>query len=210
MFDIIEPGEFANPEGRYVCVDTIGMDYESAVDATPRWYGVSFGNGNDGVSHMWPGFYLKTCEPYVLAVAAMLSHFKAGEGIAWAVENLNVDGEPEYGISATLFNPPDDREDYDRELEAAHEAVTDAENELADLAGSDDEEAREQAEENLEAAQNALTELEDADPVAWSDTNGAWMICEVFQVDEPDYSRLVYDSLRETFSTDLIEIARGI
>lgn len=210
MYDLIEPGGLMNPEGRYMCIDTIGMDYESAVEATPRWYGVSFGNGNDGVSHMWPNFYVKTCEPWTLAAAAMLSDFKPGEGVAWCAENVQIDGEAEYGISATLYDPPDDREDYERDLEAAQESVTDARHAANEAADTGDDDDMMRAEKNLEEATDALETLEEQDPGYWSESNGAWMICEVFQVDEPNYRKPVYDSLREAFSADLIEMAREV
>ena len=84
-----------------------------ADDATPRLYGVSTGNGNDGVSHMYPSYYVRTVDPWTLARAAMLSEFKEGEGQAWALEAMSVDGEAEYGISATIYDPPDDGDDRD-------------------------------------------------------------------------------------------------
>lgn len=213
MYEIIEPGGLMHPEGRYVCVDTIGLDYESAVEAMPHWYGVSFGNGNDGVSHMWPNFYVKTCEPWTLAAAAMLSDFKPDEEVAWASENMQVDGEAEFGISATLYDPPDDREDYERELEAAQEAVTDAENALALMRTPLDDDADPtygEAESDLEQLREALETLEEQDPGYWSESNGAWMICEVFPVDAPEYRKPVYDSLREAFTADLIELAHEV
>ncbi len=210
MYDIIEPGGLMNPQGRYVCVDTMGLDYESAVEAMPHWYGVSFGNGNDGVSHMYPNFFVRTCEPYTLAAAAMLSDFKPSEGVAWASENMEVDGDAEYGISATLYDPPDDGKDYEAELEAAQEAVDDAHYALQEAIDAEDQEAEDAAQTQLEEARDALTTLEDSDPGSWSEFNGAWMICEVFRVDEPDGRRSAYDSLSEAFSAELIEMAREV
>lgn len=171
----------------------IGMDYESAVEAMPHWYGVSFGNGNDGVSHFYPNFYVRTCEPYTLAAAAMLSDFKPSEGQAWCAENLEIDGEADYTISATLFDPPDDRKDYESDLAEAQTAIDGAE-----------------TDEELEKAEADLQELEDSDSGYWSESNGAWMICEVFRVDEPDERRSAYDSLREAFSDNLIALAREV
>lgn len=205
MYELIE-SRWGNDY--HVSIDTIGMDYDSAVEAMPRWYGVSFGNGNDGVSHAWPNFYVRTCEPFVLVAAALLSDFTPGEGITWAFANMEVDGEADYTVSATIFDPPDDRDDYGRELEAAQEAETDAENALADLAGSDDDNAREQAEQELAEATQARETLEENDPGYWSEANGAWMICEVFPVDEPDTRKPIYNGLSETFSAEIIELAR--
>ncbi len=84
-----------------------------ADDAAPRLYGVSTGNGNDGVSHTYPSYYVRTVDPWTLARAAMLSEFKEGEGQAWAQRAMDVDGGAEYGISATIYDPPDDGGDRD-------------------------------------------------------------------------------------------------
>jgi hypothetical protein len=84
-----------------------GLDYESARDATPEWFGVSSGNGNDGVSHHYPDYYVRTADPYRLAELAMVDSFKAGEGMAWAKAALFVDGERDYTISATILEDED-------------------------------------------------------------------------------------------------------
>ena len=52
--------------------DWMGLDYESARDATPVWYGVSSGNGNNGVSHLYPDYYVRTADPFRLAELASL------------------------------------------------------------------------------------------------------------------------------------------
>ena len=88
------------------------LDYESARDATPVWYGVSSGNGNDGVSHHYPDYYVRTADPYRLAELAMVDTFKAGEGMAWAREAVGVDGERDYTISATIYEGPDGETEF--------------------------------------------------------------------------------------------------
>jgi hypothetical protein len=80
-----------------------------------RIYGVSSGNGNNGVSHMFADYYVKTNNPWYLARLAILSEFKPGEGQAWAQENVVIDGESAYTISATIYDPP--REDTEEESE---------------------------------------------------------------------------------------------
>lgn len=156
-------------------VEWEGLDYESAKNAIPRWYGVSFGNGNDGVSHMYTDYYVRTCEPFRLAELAMLGEFKPGEGQAWAQEVMELGGEADYGISATILNPPDDGENRD------HSQCEDGE----DCEGC---------------------EMCDLDSL-WSDVNGAWMICEVFPVDESDMrDARQYDSLQEAFTADLLAL----
>jgi hypothetical protein len=151
--------------GLHEMPDLAGLDYESAVDAMPRLYGVSFGDGNDGVSQMYPRYYVRTCEPYVLAAAATLSQFTAGAGHAWAAYNMTVDGEADYTISATILDPPDD--------------------EMPDDSDSEERES-------------------------WSQVNGAWLICEVFQDDEPRGDRMEYTSLSDCFTADLIDMARKV
>lgn len=86
-----------------------GLDLGSADDATPRLYGVSFGNGNDGVSHTYPSYYVRTCEPFALAAAALLSEFKP-KYRPMVAEAMEVDGEADYTIYATLYNPLDDED----------------------------------------------------------------------------------------------------
>lgn len=95
--------------------ETYGLDYESARNATPRWFAVSFGNGNNGVSHGWPNYYCRCTseQAFDLATAAMLSEFKEGAGQAWAAENCEVDGEADYTITAMILDPPADDDDSD-------------------------------------------------------------------------------------------------
>lgn len=202
MYEIIET-RFGHDSRR--TIDTDGMDYDTAVEAMPRLYGVSFGNGNDGVSHLYPNFYVRTCEPYVLAAAAMLSDFKPGEGHDWCIANVEIDGEADYTIIATLYNPTDDREDYEEELKAAQEDLDEAQS-VCDEAGDDDEAAQ----HALEQAEKTLEELTENDPGSWSASNGAWMICEVFPVDDDNWRRPVYTSLADAFTANLIEMAREV
>jgi len=75
---------------------------------TPRWYGVSSGNGNDGVSQMFPDYYVFTSDPWELARLAVVSTFKDGAGKAWCERHLEIDGEADYTIRATIDAPPCD------------------------------------------------------------------------------------------------------
>lgn len=90
--------------------ETHGLDYESARDATPRWFGVSFGNGNDGVSHTFPRYFCRCTadQAYTLAKAALVATLFNPPDYRWAIENCEVDGEAEYTITATIYDPPDD------------------------------------------------------------------------------------------------------
>jgi hypothetical protein len=69
-----------------------------------KWYAVSSGNGNDGVSHMFPDYYVKTSEPWNLARAAMIASWVDRQ---WAAENCEVDGEEDYTITATVYEGPE-------------------------------------------------------------------------------------------------------
>lgn len=72
----------------------------------PRIYGVSFGNGNDGVSQMFADYYVRVDDPWTLARAAMLGQFKPGEGHAWANRHIEIEGDAEHTIYATIDAPP--------------------------------------------------------------------------------------------------------
>ena len=69
-------------------------------------YGVSYGDGNNGVSQMFPSFYVITDKPWTLAKLAQVSTFKPGAGKTWCLRNLDIDGEVDNTFSATLYNPP--------------------------------------------------------------------------------------------------------
>jgi hypothetical protein len=86
-------------------------DLLSKMPDEPRWYGVSFGNGNDGVSQSWPSFAVCTNEPYVLARLCLLGQFSY-QRKPWANENMEVDGEADYTISATLSEGPNGETEF--------------------------------------------------------------------------------------------------
>ena len=120
-------------------------------------YGVSSGNGNDGVSHMFADYYVKTDDPWRLARLALVSSFK-DEWKERALNAAEVDGESEYTISAMILDP--------------------------------------------------LDEVYDEESGSWSESNGAWLIVEVFPDDEPREGTRVYDSLDAAFeSADLALVA---
>ena len=74
-----------------------------------RLYGVSSGNGNDGVSHIFADYYVRTNEPYRLAKLALVGQFHPS---VWdlVLGDADVDGEPDYTIQACLLNPLDDED----------------------------------------------------------------------------------------------------
>ena len=78
-----------------------------------KWlYGVSHGNGNDGVSHMYANYYVMTDQPYRLAELACLGEMKES---AWDLvqPEIWVDGEADYTISATVLDPPGEEGEMD-------------------------------------------------------------------------------------------------
>lgn len=71
-----------------------------------RWYGVSTGDGNNGVSHLWPSYMVKTDDPWKLAELAAAHEFRDGAGKAWAARHVEIDGEEDFCISAVFYDPP--------------------------------------------------------------------------------------------------------
>ena len=70
-------------------------------------YGVSSGDGNNGVSHMFADYYVTTDDPWRLAHLAAITMFEPGYQL-WAKDNVEVDGEAKYTISACFYSLPDD------------------------------------------------------------------------------------------------------
>lgn len=87
--------------------DESGADVKPAPKPEPerKWYGVSLGDGNNGVSHTHPDYFVKTADPWVLARAAMLAAVSP-KLVAWADEAMDLDGDAEYGITVTLYEGP--------------------------------------------------------------------------------------------------------
>lgn len=76
-----------------------------------RTYGVSYGNGNDGVSHLYPAFYCRTDRPYDLARLALITLVSDVYQV-WAKDSLGIDGEADYTISAMLREGPDGETEF--------------------------------------------------------------------------------------------------
>ena len=75
-----------------------------------KLYGVSTGDGNNGVSHMFPDYYVRTDDPWLLARAAAYGCWKQGDW-GWLSSSMEVDGEAEYTISAFTLDEPDTEHD---------------------------------------------------------------------------------------------------
>lgn len=78
-----------------------------------RWYGVSTGNGNDGVSQLYPSYAVLTDDPWTLARGAMIASFQPCS--AWrrlAINDAYVDGDADYAVSATLFQGPNGETEF--------------------------------------------------------------------------------------------------
>lgn len=69
-------------------------------------YGISYGNGNDGVSHLYPRLTVDAPEgsEYMLARAAMLSGGSASRAFLRA--HTHVDEMGENGAQACVYDPP--------------------------------------------------------------------------------------------------------
>lgn len=179
--------------------ETYGLDLESARDATPRWFAVSFGNGNDGVSHTFPDYYVRTCEPFHLAAVAMLANFNnaSPEDKARIIDATQIDGESDYTISACVYNPedveaPDESEpDYESIAVAAGFDVIEhvdskfvyvKRGELGDSEDYDSEDAAWQA-----ACEDNDLIPDPEDEGSYCDANGCWIQCDVFPVDSDSF-----------------------
>lgn len=186
-----------------------GLDYNSADEATPRLYGVSFGNGNDGVSHMFADYYVKTCDPWALARMATLGAFKP-EFQPAANEAMEIDGEAEYTISSVIYNPEDvDPSEAPDPTYYLHYTCPDC-GETWELDESD--ESDEQADcphcdaRDIGPDESSENEIDDM----YCNVNGAWFICDVFREDDPREGRPIYDSLEACFGTESSEYKLGI
>jgi hypothetical protein len=54
----------------------------------------------------------------------MLSEFSDGQGKAWAMDNIDIDGEADYTISAMVLNPPDDETESDDDCDSDDDCGT--------------------------------------------------------------------------------------
>lgn len=73
---------------------------EQAMAPLPRWYGVSTGNGNDGVCHTFPSYYVFTDDPWALAERAAQSDMNKE-----FYDYIEIDGEADFTISASVYSP---------------------------------------------------------------------------------------------------------
>lgn len=160
-----------------------------------RLYGVSSGNGNDGVSHMFADYYVKTDKPWLLAQAAILSEFKPGKGQAWALDNAEIDGEAEYTISAMILDPPND-ESEDGEYATVYVCSE------CDAEGDDSQPCESCGENHWQ--EKEYSDYEDGRN--WSESNGAWLIVEVFPMDGPNHDAPTYESLADCFSAEVLAL----
>ena len=112
-----------------------------------QWYGVSYGNGNDGVSHFSPNILVYTDDPWTLARAAMIFEWKDK---VWANENVDLDHNGDEMVSATIYEGPDGETEF----------------------------------------------------------GAAYMIVEVFAVNESEYNCTKYDSIYEAFDDETVKLVQ--
>ena len=79
-----------------------------------KLYGVSTGDGNNGVSHMFADYYVQTDNPWRLARLALVASFN-DEWKARALDAADIDGESEYTIRAVILDPLDEESYEDEE-----------------------------------------------------------------------------------------------
>jgi hypothetical protein len=126
-------GEQKKTEEKCLTLLTHWFINEYMNDNKSRYYGVSYGNGNDGVSQLVPAYVVKTNEPYKLARLAMLSEFKP-EFVEWAKDRMEIDGEEEYTIYATIYESYDEEKEREKEQEEAEERGEEYEDDGCDSA----------------------------------------------------------------------------
>lgn len=179
--------------------------YDSAREATPRWFAVSFGNGNDGVSHMFPDYYVRTNDPFHLAAVAMLANFNnAGpEDKARIIDATEVYGEADYTITATIYNPedvePEDESTPDYESIATANGFAVVEHvdskfvyvKVGVLGDSDDYDSEDAAFEACCEDHDLISDSDDGG--SYCNANGCWIQCDVFAVDEMPGCMLITD-----------------
>lgn len=161
----------------------------TTAESKVRLYGVSTGDGNNGVSHMFADYYVITGDPWRLALAATLAEFKSGFGKAWALRNVDIDGDSEYGISACLYNPPcEDSEDGEYPDHCpAYDALG-----LMEYNGHDCDESPDDCEDGRN----------------YSDGNGAWFLLDVFPAEDLDTrNRPVYDSIEDALDKESFDMS---
>ncbi len=76
---------------------------DSTQPAPFHFYGVSHGNGNDGVSQLHPDYVVATDQPWRLARLALANAFRDPQ---WALDNAQIDGEEDHTISAVIHEGP--------------------------------------------------------------------------------------------------------
>jgi hypothetical protein len=144
---------------------------------TTKYYGVSSGNGNDGVSQLFPDYIVKTNDPFRLAELAIVSTYKP-KYQQWAKDHADVDGEADYVIFATIY------ESYGTMMER---------NEMQDRLDAMDE-------NDPEAA--AL-----ADEIEHFGCDYAEQIIEVFAWEGDDFKdRPVFESLEDAFAESELKL----
>jgi hypothetical protein len=83
-------------------------DYPVREHLGHRWFFYRFGDGNEG---NYPRFYVRvmndTC-PYRYLAACVANRYIVGSRTRrYIVKNMQTDGEPDYGIHATVYDGPD-------------------------------------------------------------------------------------------------------
>lgn len=73
-------------------------------------YGVSTGNGNDGVSHIYASYYVRTNDPWELAKRAVIDHFSNTKR-HWVEDVVEIEGGDEQ-VSATIYEGPEGETEF--------------------------------------------------------------------------------------------------
>lgn len=152
----------------------------------PRLYGVSIGDGNNGVSHTFADYYVRTADPDLLVVAAAYDEYKPK---AWDFldSELEIAEEAEYTRTVWLYDEPD----FELLPATCPSCMGSGFNVYDD------------AEPCPECEGSGVVPDED------DEIRPAAFILEVFPEDNPRESRPIYDSIEDALSAEAIARAKA-
>lgn len=160
-----------------------------------KLHGVSIGNGNDGVSHLFPNYYVMTDDPYSLARLAIIHDINPGAQ-KWAAEVVEVEGEADYTVSAVIYDPP-----YDKPEVRNYYDCGCCGHYWSSIGNMGEKGTCDECYGEVKPSDYQVVS-------SWSDRNGAWKIVEVFPIIEGELQRVGvhrYNSIVECFGNYFVK-----
>lgn len=105
---IIEASNYDNALETLMRDDDTGEHFEVVSDYEAREYAVSSGNGNDGVSHLYPDYIVTAPvdSEYLIARLACLASFNSGWGRKWAKRELMLSDMGPDSVQGAICDAP--------------------------------------------------------------------------------------------------------